>query len=176
MNIFRFQHDAVVPGFSNLFFFFFSAWWVHVQLRSRTLISPWMHVQYVYTYTNHSGFEENSRKKSTHAKLKRAKPKFFHFFPFAVRLYPLNSTNHSHTHRSTINLFHFDFNRFMRKSFTLPMCLKSSCFVPWRLPWAHILFLTNENEKIYVWVLFFSFIRLHVTPNIVRHLLYENLI
>lgn len=116
------------------------------------------------------------QKKSTHAKLKRAKPKIFHFFPFAVRLYPLNSTNHSHTHRSTINLFHFDFNRFMRKSFTLPMCLKSSCFVPWRLPRAHILFLTNENEKIYVWVLFFSFIRLHVTPNIVRHLLYENLI
>lgn len=66
--------------------------------------------------------QKKRKKNATHTHIKRAKPKFFRFFPFGVRsLYQLNFTNDSHTHRSTINLFHFDFNRFMRKSFTLPM-------------------------------------------------------
>lgn len=83
-----------------------------------------MHVHYV----KHLQRNQKRKKRFT----TRRNRKMFRFLPELISLVrfvsvaPPSEPNesgrtHTHTHRSPINLFHFDFNRFMGKSFTLPM-------------------------------------------------------
>lgn len=133
MNIFRFQQDAVVPGFSQLFFLFLSVdffadcflWSV---LCARTTTKA--HVDSSKcTFTTWNTYKGTRREKKDSLRVEIEKCSAFclNSYRWCVLYQLLHHPNqmnpgaHTHTHRSPINLFHFDFNRFMGKSFTLPM-------------------------------------------------------
>lgn len=129
MNIFRFQHDTVVPGFSHLcslalspslslWFFYTVAPCTYELRKAHTLILP--NARSLREHLQSKCLVSEKKKKIHYAPNQKFSAFFLLRVPFCI------SRTHSEqfllrTHRSNINLFHFDFNRFMRKSFTLPM-------------------------------------------------------
>lgn len=129
---FVFSKMQLCLDFLNFFFSFslstslptasYGRFCVHVQLRRHTLILP-----NARSLRETPTKEPEEKKKIHYASKSKNVPLFA--WTHIVGAFCISCSTirtkwiraHTHTHRSPINLFHFDFNRFMGKSFTLPM-------------------------------------------------------